>query len=1062
MNDPHVELFGAPARSISLAVLAGSAALFLGACGGGSSSGSSATKDMQILEVSNGFGLMLPHRVLKLENGVPSQQVLAIRSIGDLMANVTPTNPVMPVTAWDENPVLPTGAPGNHFIYARFTQPIDLNSVFAPGSAITSDLSGSVSIVATDPATATSQSISVRAFVGGITADTGAGDGSLSFVKWVGKDAGKPVALDVEGEQPGFGFPGTDGSFPGDVDLVRADTLVIVADSDDDLSTYETFPAGLQIALTLGVGVRSTTGNALQATGVGVASGTVGIDQIRPEVGIDLSGAGSFPQITPGGGAIEVDPQTSIKIKLTEAIQPTTLGPLDNGQPAGVGSAVLVTFGPDASKTTVPFTVRPFSPFDLTTFELIPGFSFPGTGPTIASCGTFSRVDISITTQQIGDLTANVNAQAANTFFETGQGPGLINAPVAPDVVYIGRTGSVPGISVIDLNGFGGGTGNPTYDEFNPIVLGNSNFPNNPNVKTQGNLLLPPLQPGTCTFNGGSQGVFTLALDSSLNDKLIRPPLIDSVGDMAIGQPLDVNFNNGPPPFGCQAGFPNVCASSGLKQPTPVVGNFGLSPSQPGQFSSVPPGAGNLIAWAPHPNPPPLIFPPPCISPFIGGQEPTSVEVTGSGALGLTLSNLLPPLGDPFGNPANGIPPSGLLGTEQNAFFVGPSLPAASVSSCSAYQIRQQVGHFLYMIDRVSSEVVVINSNRFTVIDRISLPDPTSMAMSPNADLLAVTNRTANIVSLIDIDPKSSATFHKVVASIPVGKGPSGIAWQPDNEDILVCNELGNSVSVINTFSLQVRKTLNTSLSSPFEVCIGQRQIPGISMSRGVYFAFILMRNNRVAVYESGPDGINGIGADNVVGQVPLEFNAPKGIFIDTPLLTDGFYVLHEGKLDPVTGQVVGSGGALTQINLEGAIGILPLVTSQTAVTVQSRDLEFKVRASVGAGGSGGMTGVPVDLAFDNMVNLGGTAGLTTTFSPGIVTPVNSKSVVSLVGGGPRRSVSPRFVFLAIPNSSEGTGAVDVLEIGSGLQRFDVNAFEPGTQSIRASGATFLCDYWRQ
>ena len=31
--------------------------------------------------------------------------------------------------------------------------------------------------------------------------------------------------------------------------------------------------------------------------------------------------------------------------------------------------------------------------------------------------------------------------------------------------------------------------------------------------------------------------------------------------------------------------------------------------------------AENIISWAPHPNPPPLQFPPLCATPFIGGQE---------------------------------------------------------------------------------------------------------------------------------------------------------------------------------------------------------------------------------------------------------------------------------------------------------------------------------------------------------------------------------------------------------------------------------------------------------
>ena len=37
-------------------------------------------------------------------------------------------------------------------------------------------------------------------------------------------------------------------------------------------------------------------------------------------------------------------------------------------------------------------------------------------------------------------------------------------------------------------------------------------------------------------------------------------------------------------------------------------------------------------------------------------------------------------------------PPSGLLSIEQNAFFEGPSLPQAQLSSCANYMIRQQIG----------------------------------------------------------------------------------------------------------------------------------------------------------------------------------------------------------------------------------------------------------------------------------------------------------------------------------------------------------------------------------
>ena len=74
-------------------------------------------------------------------------------------------------------------------------------------------------------------------------------------------------------------------------------------------------------------------------------------------------------------------------------------------------------------------------------------------------------------------------------------------------------------------------------------------------------------------------------------------------------------------------------------------------------------------------------------------------------------------------------------------FFIGPSVGQTQLAGCSNYQIRQQPGHYLYIADRPRNEIVVINSNRMTVIERIAIPDPTSLAMSPN---LASWSRTSS------------------------------------------------------------------------------------------------------------------------------------------------------------------------------------------------------------------------------------------------------------------------------------------------------------------------------
>ena len=94
--------------------------------------------------------------------------------------------------------------------------------------------------------------------------------------------------------------------------------------------------------------------------------------------------------------------------------------------------------------TEVPFTVRPVSVYDMSRFELVPVFNFPGEGPSGQMCGTFNRVDITINADQVQDLATNRNTNAASTFFITGEGPALVNVPVTPDAVYIGRAGANP------------------------------------------------------------------------------------------------------------------------------------------------------------------------------------------------------------------------------------------------------------------------------------------------------------------------------------------------------------------------------------------------------------------------------------------------------------------------------------------------------------------------------------------------------------------------------------------------------------------------------------------
>lgn len=1030
-------------------------------CNGGSGGGGGSAVSFDVLEATHGFGQLLPHRVQKADAaGNPTSTTIQIREDKDLFDNVTPTNPILANVQFEEGKVLPGGNPGNHFFAVQFTKPVDPLSVFslASSTGVIDNLTGAITISSVDPLTGAVTGIRGQGFINGYTVDgvdpnppPGAANGQLRLVRWVERDSsGKPVAIqDVKGiigNQPGLGFPGTeDDGFNGASDLVRDDVFVFVPDIDGDLQTHETFPSGEQVRMRIDTGVRSVGGLTLRRPAV--ASATVGVDDIQPEV--RLSVGSNNPVVSPPSGQPDVDPRTNIALDFTEPVQPFSVGPQPTGAAPTLSGAVQIQFGPTASSVSVPFTARPFSVYDLTRYEIDPAFDFPGQGPTEAVCGIFNRITVSVSTQQVQDLSAMLNTKGASSFFLTGEGPGLVNAPVTPDAVYIGLGGSQPGVSVIDLNGFGGGTGNPTFDPLEPIKRGNSNYPNNPNVRFQASALTPPLSPvGSCTFDGGSEGSFTLTKDSSLQTRLLRPPLISSVDDMMLGHALDTSFNNAPPPFGCQSGGGSLCASGNLKLVSPITTSPNtLGPTLPNQFANIFPGQENLASWAPHPNPPPLVFPPLCLSPLIGAQEPTSVETT--------AANLLGPNPNFQGFAAGGVPPGGLASREQNSFFLGPSAPKMQITSCLPYQIRQQVGYFMYVCDRIRGEVVVINSNRFTVIERIPLPDPTSLAMSPNLDFLGVTNQASGSVSFIDINP-SSANFHKVIKTTKVGKGPRGIAWNPGNEDIFVCNETGNTVSVISAFSLNLRKTLANQLNRPFDVVITQRQ-NGFGFGRNVYFAFILNRDGTVALFESGPNGLNGWGFDEIIGVATFEFQNPKAIVLDPINLQGGCWIVHENELDPFTGQPIGNLGqpAVSNLFLESAATGQQALNNSSALAPFLRDIEFAVQTSIGPEQ---ITGIAVDIAFDNLMNFSGLPNTNSVFSAGTPVQANGKSQVR--GGNNVNEAS--YMFLAVPNSNQGGGVVDVIRMDTGFLRLDTDPFESGTQSIPVPGVSILMDYFRQ
>jgi hypothetical protein len=299
-----------------------------------------------------------------------------------------------------ESKTLPSGGPGNHFLYAQFTRPIDIASILdsSPANQGNGGVIGTITLVALDPEARLGEPIPCRVFLNGSTyAGTPTPDDPdhLPLQRWVqvNEDTGAVEALPVDGAFPGIGFPGTPGfAFSGASALISPNTVVFVADSDGDLTTLESFPEDREIEMKITTSVRSVDGTPLGRQAL--AATTVGDDHLLPVVATAPPPL-TTPIISPGDGQTNVDPTTEIHIEFSEPIQPISVGTLPNGQPP-VDPAVVIRFGPSAQQVTMPYTVLPTSVFDLSSYDITPGFNFPGEGPDQFQCGVFNEVTIHV------------------------------------------------------------------------------------------------------------------------------------------------------------------------------------------------------------------------------------------------------------------------------------------------------------------------------------------------------------------------------------------------------------------------------------------------------------------------------------------------------------------------------------------------------------------------------------------------------------------------------------------------------------------------------------------
>lgn len=1022
---------------------------------------------MTIVEVQNGFGRLLPYVVAipDPQTGFPTAQLVEIRSIDDLLEfRPTVLNPILPPASWPVEAVNPSNRTGNHFVAVRFSRSIEIDTVLDPSAAglANNGLTGAISVVAYDQATGLAEPVKGRGFINGQTYF----GVSTQLETWVtkGADANHNQALLIERGSgqvtPGVGFPGTNDEIGGVVDggfinasaLISPNTFVFVVDEDDNLATYEPLPQDRVLRIVINgadvdcdgqglllSGVRSKDGRVLEEGGV--ATSQVGGDAIPPAPLLDGVGGGAVT--CPENLSTDLACDIQIRYSFDEACQPYSIGPLPSVVPPALSNEFTVEFlppvgpsqPPPGSTVTLPYTVLPVSPYNFTEFIIKPVVSFPGSDPF----GAQAHATVTYFHNSGTDLFLNQNGSSLESTpldFSIGSDcPGLVNVPVAPGAIIVASNGggTTGGLRVIDLDGFGQGTGDPTHDSVNslynvtfnaqgiPIAGDVSKFPFNPNLGVPD--IFPPLSHDSTSLAGGSRGVFSLATDSTLRDQLVTTDTIGTVKDMLLGHPLDIAFNN----FECLSGGQNLCANAA----------FQSHPLNGGAIS-----AGNSISHSPHPNPPRIQLAPACFAPLIQTDEPTFPDANRDGNL---ATNLLVP-GNAFGT-IGGLGPSGLLTDSYS--YAGFWGPAPTSNSCPTFTLRQQIGHFLYVLDASGERLLVLNSNRMNVLATLPVSDPRDLAMSPDNNILAISNRGTNTVTFIDTNPRSQS-FHTVLKTTILvdtlnsrqGLGPSEIVWQGDGEDVLVLCEDSNSMALINGSGLEVRKII-PGVVRPRLLAVTNRD-NGIGFQTGLYYAYVVSETGEMTIFESGPDGNQGIGFDDFIGKPSLDgqvgFNSAAALCMNPSSTQQGVFVGYRKDGE----------GIISELWLDNApFGAVPTSAPPgVVVNPNARSKDWRIRANYTASLGGTNLTQVIDLAVDDLNNLGGQATGTTPVGGSVTTQHSSRSFHRPVPGGQIPVSYPKYLLAANSN-----GAVHVFSLQTGSEV---------VSPIKVPGASVLCHYWRQ
>jgi len=224
-------------------------------------------------------------------------------------------------------------------------------------------------------------------------------------------------------------------------------------------------------------------------------------------------------------------------------------------------------------------------------------------------------------------------------------------------------------------------------------------------------------------------------------------------------------------------------------------------------------------------------------------------------------------------------------GTGNMASFTAVNTGASPV--VANITVTPQSPGIAYIPNQIDNTVSVINILTNTVIATINVGrTPTGVAISPDNTRVYITNQLSQTVSVID------ATTNTVIASIPVAISPYAIAITPDGSQVYVANLNSSSISVINTATNVVVKVIPVG-PNPFGLAISpdgktlyvtdQQSISVISTATNAVIGSINIGVRSLAIVVS-PDGSKLFATNPVEHTVSVISTASHSVIATVPV----------------------------------------------------------------------------------------------------------------------------------------------------------------------------------